>query len=246
LAGWIKRELRLGHKAEVIRMAAILNPCENFDHSRKVIAESCTQVWVWADENVTEVTPEGSGRATVGPNPTAYLDVVAGVPGFSNEMGTVGWLTIRDPSIGLIEFPNYDRHNGENAKVRARRAILQRKRRSEAVLKPPNGFKTASREEKRRVSHPRVPPLRWTSQSGWSGVDGVRKRWECAFTEVDIDTELAGANAWLLANPRRKYRDWEAFVRNWLKRAQSSHPPRTRRTANEAEALLAGGDDAGD
>lgn len=238
MAGWIKREVRLGHKAEIIRMAAILKPCKNFDHSRKVIAESCQQIWEWADDNVTEIDAEGTGRATIGPDPARTIDTQAGIPGFGDAMSTVGWLRIRDLSTGLIEFPNYDRHNGQNAKTRAKHAKLTQKRRSVR-----NGaHKERTREEKRRSKSSNDDLLpSWSLANGFVGIDeACRRNWECAYPDVDIDVELASAHSWLVANPAKsRKKNWAQFIRNWLTKSQrdaSGHRP--KRSAAEVESVL--------
>jgi hypothetical protein len=155
--GWIKREVGLGRKPEVLRMACILKPSENFDHSRKIIAESCAQVWEWADDNVIEIVDK-AGRAPIGPDPALVIDTLAGLSGFFNAMVSVGWLRARSD---FIEFPNYDRHNGHNAKARARKANLMQERRSVAKMLPSKGNRTTTREEKRReeLGGDKSPPI---------------------------------------------------------------------------------------
>jgi DNA-binding MarR family transcriptional regulator len=46
--------------------------------------------------------------------------------------------------------------------------------------------------------------------------DQVFARWEQAFPGVDIDAELVKAEAWYQANPRRRKKNTDRFITNWL------------------------------
>jgi hypothetical protein len=67
-----------------------------------------------------------------------------------------------------------------------------------------------------------------------------------AYPTKDIDTELARAHLWLVANPARRPVRWPAFLRNWLKRADDVIAPQPnvagwwateQRTMNQGAAL---------
>lgn len=49
-------------------------------------------------------------------------------------------------------------------------------------------------------------------------------RWEEAYPAVDIPTEEAKAEAWLLANPKNQKSNYSRFLTNWLSRAQDKAP----------------------
>lgn len=47
----------------------------------------------------------------------------------------------------------------------------------------------------------------------------VFHRWDTTFKGVDVDAELAKAEAWYVANPKRRKRNHLRFLTNWLARA---------------------------
>lgn len=52
----------------------------------------------------------------------------------------------------------------------------------------------------------------------------MRSAWERAHPAVNIDTELAKAAAWILANPKNIKKNYAKFLTNWLARSQDSAP----------------------
>jgi hypothetical protein len=56
------------------------------------------------------------------------------------------------------------------------------------------------------------------------------RRWQESFPKLDIDAELSKAEAWYMANPKRRKKNHERFILNWLARANdrlSASKPRT-------------------
>lgn len=102
-APWIKWTVGLSSKTEVLQMARWLN------RSRRELACMCMEVWEWADRNAGE---DGNAPGVT----REFLDERVGLPGFAAAMERAGWLLV--DGDGVI-FPNYDRHNGNNAKKRA-------------------------------------------------------------------------------------------------------------------------------
>lgn len=102
-APWIKWTIGLTNKIEVVRMANQLR------RSRYEVAAMCMVTWEWADANVGE---DGNALGVT----KSFLDEHIGVTGFADAMEAAGWLRADDQ--GLI-FPNYQIHNGGNAKTRA-------------------------------------------------------------------------------------------------------------------------------
>jgi hypothetical protein len=49
-------------------------------------------------------------------------------------------------------------------------------------------------------------------------------RWKRAFPALDLDVELARAEAWLVANPANRKSNYLRFLTNWLQRAQDRAP----------------------
>jgi hypothetical protein len=74
----------------------------------------------------------------------------------------------------------------------------------------------------RRRSKP-ADPLRWTEESGWEGItDADHAEWSQAYPAADLPVELAKANQWLKANPKKarksNWRRWLTTV--WLSKCQ--------------------------
>jgi len=64
----------------------------------------------------------------------------------------------------------------------------------------------------------------------WVGItDTNRELWSRAYPALDLESELAGAMAWVLANPvlTKRRRDWPRFLVGWLKRAQNDRAYRS-------------------
>jgi hypothetical protein len=81
---------------------------------------------------------------------------------------------------------------------------------------------TAPSTPKRRCSKP-ADPLRWSADSGWEGItDADRAEWSQAYPAADLPVELAKANQWLKANPKKarksNWRRWLTTV--WLSKCQ--------------------------
>lgn len=174
---WLKWIKGLSKKQEVIKMAGILGI------DRFSVASRCMSVWEWADDEVPEESIRQNGSAVIKMSPRdgdniAFIDDVAGVTGFAEAMCDAGWLSIQS---GFIEFPNFDIHNGETAKTRARNSKNQKGKRSKDAAKntpqntschhdavtnvtgertqmsPANGDISVTREEKRIYINPHTP-----------------------------------------------------------------------------------------
>jgi hypothetical protein len=69
--------------------------------------------------------------------------------------------------------------------------------------------------------------VRFDAASGtWSVPDLLQGQWEKAYPAVDLQTELAKAGAWLLANPKNQKSNYARFLTNWLVRSQDKAPPK--------------------
>lgn len=80
----------------------------------------------------------------------------------------------------------------------------------------------------------------WTLADGFQNVTETdRKKWAVAYPAIDIDRQLAAADAWLRANPKKAVKsNWARFLINWFSREQdrggdTRSGPRTAGTANE-------------
>ena len=99
---WIKVENCLPDKPEVWQIAELL------DMDADSVVGKLIRIWAWADQQ----TPNGNVAGVT----KKLLDRIAGVTGFAESLLQVGWLVEKS---GGFEFPNFERHNGKSAKVRA-------------------------------------------------------------------------------------------------------------------------------
>jgi len=122
---WIKLEHVTPDKPEVWQIAMVLNVTPEDALGRLL------RVWIWADQQSLD------GHVLRIPKTT--LDAIARRAGFADAMEAVGWLI--DNSDGTISFPNFQNHNGNTAKTRARNTKNQGTKRAKNVteMSPPRG-----------------------------------------------------------------------------------------------------------
>lgn len=136
---WIKMRTALAHDPAVIAMALDL------DKGEFEVVGMLHHIWSWADSqsqdgHIKRVTPK-------------WLDRFVHCEGFAKSMEMAKWLIVNEDGI---EFPNFDRHNGDSAKKRAEDAERKRKSRANMVSdEPPKTSgetcdQNRTREEKRR------------------------------------------------------------------------------------------------
>lgn len=169
------------------------------------------EVWAWAGRLSEDgVVPFGNA---------AVIDEVAGSSGFAQAMVEVGWLGL-EPTQAV--FPNWDRHNSDDAKARALAAERQRKRRAadEALSRSGVTSVTVERdasvtrgeerreEQEERRAHARgaSPGVRSTGPKQWEGdfpthlsEHGLREAWGSWLTykaeRSETVTQLQGDTA---------------------------------------------------
>lgn len=106
---WIKMRVDLGDDPGVVLIA---NAC---DVSEDEVVGKLHRLWSWADRHTTDGTaPAINGR---------WVDRYVSQPGFADAMVAAGWLHFTETGV---EFPNFERHNGESAKRRAENTLRQR------------------------------------------------------------------------------------------------------------------------
>lgn len=94
--------------------------------------------------------------------------------------------------------------------------------------------------------------IAWTPEGGWQGIaDADRAAWAKAYPACNLERQLAAADQWLRANPKRATKSrWRAFVVNWLSRSQDRggderttsngfHPHQPKPTVEQKAAALA-------
>lgn len=141
---WIKMRIDLAEDPAVIGMA------ESLGMDEFAVVGRLHVLWGWADSQ----SRDGHARGVT----EKWIDRKVQRDGFAAAMAAAGWLLLGD---GGIEFPNFDRHNGETAKQRGLAANRKKKSREKVTqdvtdVSRTERDETATREEKRR--HKEIPP----------------------------------------------------------------------------------------
>lgn len=140
---WIKWEVGLARKVEVITIASILGL------DRRHVAGVLMELWEWADSNVTDVSrnecDSDDAFVVLRGDALPLVDGLVGVPGLADSMVSVGWLRLRD---GRLEFPNLYRHNGKPGKHRALDARRQAVRRQKIKTAEGSSVTETSRDKR--------------------------------------------------------------------------------------------------
>jgi hypothetical protein len=115
---WIKMRTALADDPAVICMADRLG-MDEFS-----VVGRLHHLWSWADKQSRDGHADGvTGK---------WIDRYVQCDGFAQCLVSVGWLVLGESGI---EFPNFDRHNGETAKARGLATNRQQKKR--AGVTPP-------------------------------------------------------------------------------------------------------------
>lgn len=198
---WIKVELELPDKPEVHYISNILGIDPDATIGKLI------RVWGWFDKH----TEDGNALGVT----FALLDRITGVSGFGEAMQLAGWLVQKD---AVLTMPNFDRHTSKSAKARATTGSRVKRHRNAATV-------TKALPEKRReenintsVSHEKIV----FDGSRFKGINGFHAKWVETYSGVDVDNEIAKAEAWAIANPERAKKNWARFLTNWLSNAQKN------------------------
>lgn len=220
---WIKMRTDLGGDPAVIR----IRRATGLDVD--AVVGKLHRLWSWADAH----TPDGFAYGL----DADWVDEFIGCQGFAEAMTAAGWLASED---GGIRFANFDRHNGQPAKVRALGKNRMKRIRCADSATESEQERNQRREEKRREEEiqpaapvPRTKPaspsragstaaISWSADAGFAGItDADRQAWATAYPGAVLDQELAKASEWLKANPKRcGKRNWRKFLVGWLARCQ--------------------------
>lgn len=212
-------------KPEVFEMAGIL------EIDADAVIGKLLRVWNWFDDQ----SRDGHAHVTV----MSLLDRYTGVTGFVNAMTKVGWMRVDGDSLSL---PNFDRHNGEPAKVRAlARTRKQRERNNrdnsvtDCVTKTGQSCdKPVTREEKRieekinstsltpagdSLSLDSSPPVSKPRTSGRasdiSEVEAFAKENKAEHSEALDFWDKMEACGWTKGGGKGKLADWKAHFRTY-------------------------------
>ena len=221
---WIKMRIDLADDPAVIR----IRRATGIDADS--VVGKLHRLWSWADAH----TPDGFAHGL----DAEWVDEFVGCQGFAEAMTAAGWLASED---GGIRFANFDRHNGQPAKVRALGKNRMKRIRcaDSATESEQERNQRREEEEKRREEYIPAAPvptskppaasgsrakaaISWSADAGFTGItDADRQAWATAYPGAVLDQELAKATEWLLANPKRcGKRNWRKFLVGWLGRCQ--------------------------
>ncbi len=106
---WIKMRQDLNEDPSVVLIASATGADEDS------IVGKLHRLWCWADKHTTN----GKAPAIT----KAWVDKYVGLSGFADAMVQAAWLSFDSSGI---QFPNFDRHNGQSAKARAEATLRQR------------------------------------------------------------------------------------------------------------------------
>lgn len=216
---WIKMRHNLEADPDVLRIAEIVGV------DRFSVVGRLHTIWTWADQHSVDGC---AVRAT-----TSFLDEMVCCANFSDALRAVGWLAGRDWDL---QFPNFDRHNGESAKKRAQAQRSMQKRRAGSATNVAQN----AQPEKRREEKSNKPPLSPTGESpekvwmefptkggAWELKDGFLQKLRATYPRVNLGQECKKAAMWLEANPERlkTAKGMPQFLNNWLSKAFKDLPP---------------------
>jgi hypothetical protein len=217
---WIKMRIDLADDPAVIR----IRRATGIDAD--AVVGKLHRLWSWADAHTTDGFADGLDAE--------WVDEFVGCQGFAEAMTAAGWLASEE---GGIRFANFDRHNGQPAKVRALGKNRMKRIRcaGSATVAQPEEEKRRRREEEYipaapvPTSKPATPSgsrakaaISWSADAGFAGItEADRQAWATAYPGAVLDQELAKATEWLKANPKRcGKRNWRKFLVGWLGRCQ--------------------------
>ena len=217
---WIKMRIDLASDPAVVR----IRRATGIDADS--VVGKLHRLWAWADTHTSDGTAAGLD--------VEWVDELAGCKGFGEAMIAAGWLQV---DANGLRFANFDRHNGQPAKVRAlRKTRMERFRGAARATEAPPEEEKRREEKKKDIPAAPVPTsdppaasrsraksaVSWSADAGWQGITPQdRAEWAEAFPGAVLEQELAKATAWLKANPQRAgRRNWRAFLVRWLGRCQ--------------------------
>ena len=62
--------------------------------------------------------------------------------------------------------------------------------------------------------------MRWDKKTGWNASFDELAQLCTTFPSINISQQLVRMDGWLRANPRKRYKNWDRFVHNWLSREE--------------------------
>ncbi len=197
---WIKFEHATPDKPEVYQMAELL------DIEPEHVVGCLLRIWIWADQQIVSCNAMSVTKKVV--------DRFTRVTGFADAMEAVGWLVVTD---GGIEFPKFDRHNGETAKNRAQtyRRVAKHRGKGQTTV-------TQSALQNGRSSVTKaLPETETETETERGNPPNPPRRKKCS---SKTEQEPIGFAEWYATYPRQQARDTacKAYV-NAIRKVDVSH-----------------------
>lgn len=105
-----------------------------------------------------------------------------------------------------------------------------------AVTGTVTGDKDYAESCEKSTALPPTPKIEFGVQGFENITNKDRELWHKAYPAIDLDTELAKMEAWVVANPKNRKSNWHKFICNWFSRAQDKAPGTKRITWKDVEA----------
>ena len=213
---WIKIECSTPDKPEVLAITVKMG----WDDPDLTVGK-LFKLWRWFDQQTTD----GNALSVT----SALLDRYLGVSGFVTAVASVGWLSINEDGVSLVDF---DKHNGTSAKQRSQTAKRVANHKSNAKGNAHTVTKNVSsalpREEKRRED----------IKEANASLTRASKKCPASFEVTDNLIEWAAESCPLVNtdNETHKLRDytfsraitdWPGAWRNWMRKAQDDAAKRS-------------------
>lgn len=225
---WIKMRIALSDDPAVIAMAESLS-IDEFS-----VVGRLHHLWSWADTQSRDGHASGVTQR--------WIDRYVRCEGFSQAMVIVGWLSVKEDGI---EFPNFDRHNGDTGKSRALATNRKQRQRSSVTDESrEDRDENGTREEKRREeeSKPKSKAI----------VRGTRlpSDWIASSEQIDFcRSERPDLNADKTAEQFRDYWhakagnatkiDWNLTWKNWVRNQRAAAPQRAENWYEKNDRVMA-------
>lgn len=228
MSGWIKWEKDLESDPRVLRMARELKRMCNAlpFHPVTLVCGGLLRMWSYADSHIRDDDTLDLGRSE--------LDEIIGIEGFCSLL-PADWLV--EINENTVELPNFQEHNGVEAKRRAltQKRVKRHRNASSVTEALPDQDQTRLDQDQQTGGADALPPVP-TSESK----KRPSRRCPSDFNVTDellvwASTECPGLNVEHETKAFRDYEfrnahtDWRATWRTWMRKA---HENRTRRNGS--------------
>lgn len=218
---WIKLQKDTPDKPEVLAIASRLGIDPD------AVVGKLVRVWSWFDTHTTD----GNASCVT----FAFLDRLAGVTGFAEQVSLVGWL---EQDGSELRLPNFKYHNGETGKKRALGKNRAEKHRSNANSNAPSVTKALPEKRREEKNTNTLFESFWATYPKKVGKDAAQKAFEKRRPTEDMATQMIEAIDRQKESPQWQ-KDGGQYIPNpatWLNQGRWMDE-----ATDEPSSLLAGG-----